>query len=119
MRLKAKSIPNPLHSGPGDGGFFCHGAGAPVGAAPGFCLKGLANQFCHLFVRYGPRSPRTQFIMKTADSLFQEPPAPKAHRLRAVIELPGDIFVGCPFSRHDNDLGPRHQTVRKGAGAGD
>ena len=112
MRLKTKHSKSSAQWA-GDGGFFCHGAGGPVCAASGFCLKGLANQFGHLFVRYAPGSARSQLIMKTADSLFQEPPAPKAHRLRAVIELPGDIFVGCPFSRHDNNLGPLHQTVTK------
>ena len=40
MRLKVKSIRNPLYIGLGEGGFFCRGAGGPVGAAPGVFPEG-------------------------------------------------------------------------------
>jgi len=115
MRLKAEGVPNPLDCRPGDLGFSRHGAGRPVGAAFGFGLEGFTNEFGNLLVRDGPRSTRPQLIMKALDPLFQESPAPQAHGLGAVSDFLGDGFIGCAFSSHDDDSGPGHQPIGKGA----
>jgi len=111
MRLEPEGIPYPVDRRAGNMNGIRHRPGRPMGSSRRSGLKRLANELGDLLIGNGTGSPGPQFVMESGKPLLQKSPAPHADRLRTVIDLLGNVFIGYSFSGHDNDPCPRHQSM--------
>ena len=115
VRLQTKSVPDALYRVLGNAKLRGQRTTTPRRAARGSGLQRLANEHRYPLIADRARPPRTQLVVQAGQSLAKKTSPPVADGDRVQSQPRRNGLVTHPRSTQQNDLGPRHQSVRETA----
>ena len=117
--LKAKGAPDPLDGGQRELRFFGDRPCRPVGSLCRLALKSLSDKLRDSLIGDGAGAAGTEFVVESCDSLLMITLTPTVDGEGTVTDVPGNLLIADPISRHHNDSDTCDQARGKGTGTGE